>query len=249
MIRTRIFICAILVAVCICFTNVQADPIPLDLTEDGFDGYINGAYFQQADEASTGTGLIQSFVRIQAKGVEMGYNTDYRPFTYDELNSSTFTHSLLLEDVPTVKLDGISYREFLLDINQTKPNSLLSLDALKIYQGDTGDRSGPITSWTDNPIYDMGEDNYIKLDYSLNNGSGSGDMFAYIPESMFDDKIPYVYLYSEFGAEFGANAGPEEWAVRMIAETTTGTVVPVPAAVLLGMLGLGVMGLKLRKFA
>ena len=87
------------------------------------------------------------------------------------------------------------------------------------------------------------------LDYNLNSGSGSGDMFAYIPESAFVGADPYVYLYSEFGFDAGADAGPEEWAVRMIAETTTGTVVPVPTAVLLGMLGLGVAGLKLRKFA
>ena len=87
-------------------------------------------------------------------------------------------------------------------------------------------------------------------------------MFAYIPDSLFtvqEAAGPYVYLYSEFGGseDIGlgypiagnlANAGFEEWAVQMVAETQ-GTVVPVPAAVLLGMLGLGVMGLKLRKFA
>ena len=36
-------------------------------------------------------------------------------------------------------------------------------------------------------IYDLdaGGDNWIKLDYSLNSGSGSGDMVAYIPNSLF----------------------------------------------------------------
>ena len=257
MIRTRNLICAVLVAVCICLANVQADMV--DLTTAGDYDDLNFAWFYEASAASTGTGLIQSFVRIQATGVEGGYNTDFRPVAYDELTSATFTHSLLLSDIPIVYKDPentgtqTAYREFLLDINENGPGHLLSLDSLKIYQGTTDNRSGLISTWADDPVYDMDVgsqgDSWIKLDYSLNSGSGSGDMFAYIPDSVFVGTGDYVYLYSMFGSEFTAVAGPEEWAVRMIAETTTGTPVPVPAAVLLGILGLGVVGIKLRKFA
>jgi hypothetical protein len=221
-----------------CFADVQADMI--DLTTAGATDTINGALFQQVDAASTGTGLIQSFVRIQANGEEAGYNTDYRGVEFDELTSATFTHSLSLSDVPIVELGGISYREFLLDINENNggDNELLSLDVLEIYTASTGSLTDYAGGWG-TPDYEMGAGNSILLDYSLNTGSGSGDMYAYIPDSLFTGG-PYVYLYSKFS---GADAGPEEWAVRMVA------VVPAPAAVFLGILGLGVAGLKLRKFA
>ena len=259
MIRTRIFICTALVAVCICFTNVQADM--LDLTELGVGGWIDDAYFLQIDHSSTGTGVIESFVRMQGKGFENGYNTDGTP-EFDT-KGGLWTHSLQLGDVPIVELGGINYREFLLDINQAKNvnPSLLSLDTIEIYLDGVGNND-IYADGLGTLVYDMdaGPDQWILLDYALNAGSGSGDMFAYIPDSVFGDADAeeYVYLYSEFGGsgnEFYpiagnlANAGFEEWAVRMIASTPQGAPVPVPAAVLLGMLGLGAMGLKLRKFA
>ena len=257
MFRTRIFICTVLVAVCICFTDVQADM--LDLTTAGAFGDLNGAWFYEAHAASTGTGLIQSFVRVQAKGVEEGYNTDFRPFAYNELNSATFTHSLLLSSVPIVRLDGTDYREFLLDINENGPGTMLSLDEIKIYQGTTGNRSGLISTWEDTPVYDMDAgsegDSWIKLNYELNSGSGSGDMYAYIPDSLFRSNPEdinylgdYLYLYSKFGLNFTSVAGPEEWAVRKGVGVDT-MVAPAPAAWLIGILGLGVAGLKLRKLA
>jgi len=260
MFRTRILICTVIAAVCICFADVQADII--DLTTAGAKNTLNGAWFYEASAASTGTGLIQSFVRVQAKGGEEGYNTDFRDIQYDELTSATFTHSLLLSSIPIVYVDPLgtgatAYREFLLDINENGPGALLSLDAIEIYQGSAGnltDHSAGVLS-TATLVYDMDAgsqgDSWIKLDYSLNSGSGSGDMYAYIPNSVFGGAGDYVYLYSKFGSEFTAVAGPEEWAVRMIAADTPSTtpVVPVPAALLLGILGLGAVGLKLRKYA
>jgi len=225
----------------------------IDLTTAGAYDDLNGAWFYEAHAAATGTGLIQSFVRLQATGTEHGYNTDYRDVQYDELTSATFTHSLLLSSVPTVYLDPLgtgtttAYREFLLDINENGPGRLLSLDNIEIYQATagniTGHSAGTLPSAT--LVYDMdaGGDNWIKLDYSLNSGSGSGDMYAYIPNSFFSGAGQYVYLYSTFGLNFTSVAGPEEWAVRMVAP------VPLPAAWLIGLLGLGITGLKLRKLA
>ena len=252
MIRTRIFICAILATVCICLTNVQADPIPpdpLDLTSLGADGFINGAYFLQIDHSSTGTGVIDSFVRLQANGTERGYNTDGTR-EYDEKGGG-FTRSLLLGEVPIVNIGGIDYREFLLDINQDKSAnpSLLSLDTIKIYLSPTGSPTVPAyPGGLGTLIYDMDGpfDQWIKLDYALNSGSGAGDMFAYIPDSLFIGPYQNVILYSEFGGQGGiyeTNAGFEEWAVQKA------TPIPTPTAVLLGMLGLSVMGVKLRKYA
>src|SRR5262245_30513946 len=67
----------------------------LDLTTAGASGFINGAFFQQTGPQPTGTGAIQSFVRIQRNVSEQGYNTDYRPVQFDEKSDPNFTRSLL----------------------------------------------------------------------------------------------------------------------------------------------------------
>ena len=245
MFKKNAILFAVVSLAALCLSAVPVRAAMYDLTTVGASATINGAYFIEASAASTGTGVIQSFVRIQASGDEEGYNTDARPLEFDENSSATFTHSLLLNSVPIVNLGGTDYREFLLDINQTHNNPLLSLDKIEIYQASAGNLTGYPALGT--KIYDLdtGEDNWIKLDYSLNSGSGSGDMFAYIPSSLFDGD--YVYLYSKFGTSIPSNDGFEEWAVRTAAEPPP--VVPVPGAVLLGLLGLCAAGLKLRKFA
>src|SRR5581483_9329585 len=57
-------------------------------------------------------------------------------------------------------------------------------------------------------------DHWVKMDYRLNSGSGSGDVLVYIPEAAFvrTSENPYVYLYSKFGVNFAGNSGFEEWA-------------------------------------
>ncbi len=220
--------------------------------------HINDAWFYNVHAAATGTGVIDSFVRIHGGAVEQGYNTDGRPVQFDENTSPQFTRSLLLSDVPIVYLAGdpTPYREFLLDINQEKHSPLLALDDIEIYQTDAGNHTNFGEPGFGKMVYDLDagpEDNWILLDYSLNTGSGSGDMFAYIPDSLFKWDLDYITLYSHFGAgstsDFPNNSnndGFEEWAVRT---AVAPPVVPVPAAILLGMLGLGAAGIELRRFA
>lgn len=211
----------------------------LDLTTVDSWGTVNGAIFRQFNGVPTGTGNIDSFIRIQAFGVQEGYNSDGRPVQYNENTAAQFNHSLLLSSIPIVTDNGNSYREFLLDINQNGQN-ILSFDKIEIYLEATGDIIGHPGSFG-TPIYnlDAGEDNWIKLDYGLNGGSGQGDMLAYIPDSLFTGPNQYVYLYSRFGDNSVADDGFEEWAYG-----ADGPVIPEPATVML--LGLGALVL-LRK--
>ncbi|HEX5269932.1 MAG TPA: hypothetical protein VFW33_05575, partial [Gemmataceae bacterium] len=206
----------------------------LDLTTRGAVGDVNGAIFRQSDPQPTGTGVIRSFVRLQTSNgkatVEQGYNTDNRPLQFDENNSPQFTRSLRLSDLPTEDVGGVTYRVFLLDINQKSSQPYLSLDELRLFVGDAPNLSGYQTATNQLPgaalVYDLdaGGDSWVKLDSRLNSGSGSGDMLLYVPDADFTAQgaHPYVYLYSKFGVNFAGNAGFEEWAPATPAQTAAG---------------------------
>src|SRR5207248_542910 len=147
-------------------------------------------------------------------------------FQFDEVGGG-FTHSLPLSAVPRVTIGGRSYREFLLDVNQSGTAPLLSLDELRLYTADSGTLGGstPAAGGYDPaahtlaglaPGYDLGADNWLKLDAGLGSGSGSGDLYAYIPDAAFAGGR-YVYLYSKFGAHVANTGGYEEWAVAQSA--------------------------------
>jgi len=92
----------------------------------GATGTINDAIFQQLNQdTSAGTGVFNSFVRIQATGIEQGYNTDGT--VEFETKAGTWTHSLMLSAVPTLQLGSTVYREFCLDINQNGQSYLAYL--------------------------------------------------------------------------------------------------------------------------
>src|SRR5207244_8692005 len=68
------------------------------------------------------------------------------------------------------------------------------------------------------PVFDLDSsgDVTVKMDYRLNPGSGGGDVTVLIPDAAFAGRsvTDHVYLYSQFGGTWRANAGFEEWAVR-----------------------------------
>jgi hypothetical protein len=193
----------------------------LDLTTTGSSGTINGAIFEQT--APVKGGVIQSIVRMQASGkagVEQGFNTDARPLLFDEINN-TNTRAQQLDTVTIVNVDGVNYREFLLDINQSKKSPLLSLDELRIYAAGAPNLSGYDSSTGllagHGALYDLDAsgDSWVKLNDNLNGSKGVGDMMLLVPDANFAGVAAgsYVYLYSKFGVNIGASKGVEEWAV------------------------------------
>lgn len=258
MFRARVCVWMTILGVFLCVANARADMF--DLTASGSGTVtINGAVFMNVTRKGSGSGVLDSFVRIHTNDpCEEGYNTDYRPLQYDENNSTQFTHALSLSAVPIFDIDGTPYREFLLDINEDKghrgADSLLSLDTIEIYVAGSGNLHGhPTFGGLATLIYDLDTstaDNWILLDASLSTGSGTADMYAYIPDSLFDSLGSFVYLYSHFGASVPNTGGFEEWGVE---EDPTPSVPPIhapaPTGIVLATLGLGTVGWRLRRFA
>jgi len=222
-----------------------------NLTTAGSSCMIQGALFMQADPRPTGSGVINSFVRIQQNGTEQGYNTNGRSVPFDEKSDPIHTHSLLASAVPVVTIGGVQYREFGLDINEPTAGDkrFLSLDAIKIFLSPSGnltttDLTSPTPLGT--LIYSLDSptsNNWIKLNSSLGSGSGSGDMFAYIPNSLFVGPHPFLTLYSQFGLNYASGAGFEEWWVR---EGQNGGQAPVPEPASILLLGAGLVGMGTR---
>jgi hypothetical protein len=214
----------------------------VDLTAPTSFGLINGARFETVDFRTAGTGVIDSFVRIQRNGTEQGYNTSGRPVQFDEHTDPNFTRNLTYGEIPTRVIGGVSYKEFMLDINQTQPNSLLSLDQVKIYTSGTGSQIVPNPDSLGTMVYEMdaGGDNWVKMDYNLGSGSGQGDVRMLVPVTAFGTASSgtFIYLYSFFGTNFATNDGFEEWAIQ-----TDNLVVPMPPAAITGMASLAGFGL------
>jgi hypothetical protein len=222
----------------------------LDLATSSPQSDGTSALFYRTDLQPTGTGVIQPFVRIQAKPTEKGYNTDGVIEFDTKDNPGNWTHSITLSQVPIVNIGGIDYREFVLDINEStsQNNRFLSMNEFEVYTSNTnilssfntathtfGSPVGNITSL----VYDMDAsgDKLVRMDYSLASGSGSGDMFVYVKSSLFGAG-PYVYLFSAFGNPDGSDAGFEEWATRPASTPS----VPLPASLWGGLTLLGALG-------
>lgn len=215
----------------------QAVPTVLDLTTAGATGSIGVGTYTQVPQQPTGTGFINSFVRISAasQAIVQGYNTTVNG-TFDNVSSDEFDHEITVGQVGVITVGSGDVMRFLLDINQTGSDPLLNLDEVQIFLSTTANQS--TESFTGTGLVDLANaalvyqmdagdvGNMVTLDYSLNTGSGSGDMTLDIAASALDpafaalglttdvDKnAAFIYLYSKFGSDPNANNdGYEEWA-------------------------------------
>ena len=244
--------------------------VALDLTGNISSGVINGATYGSMFQQPTGTGVIDPFVRVGMQGsagsnVVQAYNTTVNGI-FNNSNEDIWNHAVKFGEMVIQTVNNVSFVRFLLDINQTGANPKLNLDDVQIFisldpnQSTTGlSGTGLLqlsNSWL---VHRMdgapdGGDNKVTLDYSLNSGSGSGDMYLDIPIAMFNAAFgsagmnspssknnAYVYLYSKFGSDpYANNDGFEEWAflAKVAPPEGGGFSTPEPSSLLLAGFGL-----------
>jgi hypothetical protein len=204
----------------LCSAGAQATVV--DLTGSTNSGFINGAQFVFTAQQPTGTGVIDPFLREQASPTEQGYNTSGGTPFNDK--AGIWTHDIQLSDLQasTINISGTQYYRLLLDVNEPNGSkSLISLDSLQIYTSSIGSQTTMNVSALGTLRYnlDAGGDSYVLIDGARNHGSGSGDIYAYIPAANFAGvaSSDFVYLYARFGDQQAADAtsagGFEEWAI------------------------------------
>lgn len=224
------------VAVLALAAGVGAQAGEIDLTTAGSSGSFGDGFYQQVPAQPTGTGILDSFVRIRKANqtVVEGYNTT-QSNVFQNDGTNNYNHEITVGQAgfidTTPGVDGGEVMRFLLDINQTGADPILFLDEVQIFISTTANQtttsflgSGLLNLADSALVYRMddGADNDVMLDYSLNGGSGSGDMTLDIPLSAFlsafgnlglvgDDAQngAFIYLYSKFSNN---NDGYEEWA-------------------------------------
>jgi hypothetical protein len=187
------------------------------------------AIFEFTQPQPTGTGVIQPFLRVQNDPTEQGYNTSgVTPAAPFDDKAGPWTHNLTFADLVTtaVTINGQNYFKLLVDINEPGgTKSFISLDQLQFYTSTQGSLVTTDISTLGTLRYSFSAGDQVLMDAARNHGSGSGDMYAYIPVSAFAGTAAsdFVYMYCAFGSADASQGGFEEWAlvVNPIPEAST----------------------------
>lgn len=235
-------------------------------------GFINGALYRRTettDDTGSGGGVFRNLYKVQDTPAEAGYN---RNGAIDASVPGGFDPYISRGQLATDSSGD--YYVFTMDVNEANNlNRYVSLDTFEIYAGGTGtdlnsdgdfkDTGEVAEAWGANPlpqtvaglasyttlIYDMdaGSNSTVFIDYSSSNGSGTFDLFVFVPVAMFDGVAnnTMLYVYTEYGTYtngsslvFGSDTGGEE--VAAYTGNFLGTIqtqIPEPSTFLLSALG------------
>ena len=218
------------------FTTVTYDTVAKQLAHTEI---INGATWAFLPVGTpTGSGTFHAFFRVGASPSELGYNGDFRPHQFDEDNTANFNRSVLLTKVPLVDVGGVLYREFQVDINESKATPYMSLDEFQVWvtnnqnltgyiegpAATVGDGSGYFPAGSAQLVYNLdGDGNHtLLLDYRVNTGSGKRDYKVLIPQADFEGKTGvYCTIFTRHGTatvpgyDVTTDDGFEEWGVAV----------------------------------
>jgi hypothetical protein len=202
--------------------------------EGGIVEYIGD---QHTTFGSSGSGIFDAFVRVQADDNESGYNTD-GDLEFDT-KGGNFTHSIKVSEIPVVpcaSLDGSQTGtglcwELFADLNESDSTKNISLDDFEIYFTTDDELTDYNATWGA-PVY--ASDDKILIN-DVNQGSGRGDLRYLVPISGITMPsncdygnaacATFFVLYSAYGdvedfdgtpgtSTYDSDGGFEEWKVK-----------------------------------
>ena len=186
------------------------------------------------DLGSSGTGVFESFSRVQASPNEQGFNTD-AAHQLDNVDGK-WTHSILVSDIPVISENGKLYWELYSDINEGNGNSFdqphISLNDIDVWFTGNPGITAPYP-FASGATLQYQYDGAILIN-DVNSGSGRADLRYLIPVANitipttcgFKDPAcaTYFVLYSRWGLtqnfqadpilDYPSDSGFEEWKVK-----------------------------------
>lgn len=267
MIRVAVLLAAVAALVGASTANAAFPPIDLTTAGTTVTSAVDGTIWTNTNLIqSSGTGVIEPFLRWQANNTETGMNTDVPP-PYDT-KAGIWTHSITLGQLGIVNKGGIDYYVFTLDINEPNQDAaFLTLNEMRIYTTDQGgslaDEAAVIAAGaTLNYNLDGTSDQTIYTDYRVSNtGSGESDVDFYIPTSFFagassTDNLYFVVNsglagdttgldsadgFEEIRAFFGTTTTTSTTSTSSSSSSTTTSTSPEPGTI--ALFGMGLIGL------
>jgi len=271
MIRGAVLLAAVVALLGASSANAAFPPIDLSTAGTTVTSSVDGTIWTNTNLIqSSGTGVIEPFLRWQANNTETGMNTDAGSPPYDT-KAGIWTHSITYGQLGIVNKGGIDYYVFTLDINEpNQDQAFLTLNELRIYSVDAS-AGGALADEvavqgaagsTQHYNLDGTSDQTIYMDYRVSNtGSGESDVDFYIPTSFFAGASSTDYLYmvvnsglagdsngldsadgfEEVRAFFGTTTTTSTTSTSSSTSSTTSSTSPEPGTI--ALFGMGLIGL------